>query len=417
MWRGLAFVVSVLLASCVTPPADLLIRNVTVIDGGGGAPFVGDVAVDDGRIVAVGESLSLRAAETIDGGGRYLIPGLIDMHVHLAAAVERPEGLDALLAAGVTTVRDMGGQVSTLTRWRDEIARGERSGPELVIVGATLNGEQAASFHRVVASAADAAEAVSEMVAAGAVQIKVHNATPPEVLAAIIEAARARGLSVVGHVPAGPGPLGACRMGMKEISHASALLESVLWRAGSPPSDLLAALNELNGPASDELYACMAENGMAYAPNLSMYNPIIAALDEPQAAMTRRLVGVLGEISLRAKNAGVLIIAGSDSNGDAEDAQFGARVRFGEGLHQELAVLVDAGFTPSEAIMAATSNAARHLGRDDIGAIREGAQADLVLLCADPLADINNTRAISLTIANGAAVSPVAECAAPIGDR
>ena len=151
----------------------------------------------------------------------------------------------------------------------------------------------------------------------------------------------------------------------------------------------------------------MAANGMAFAPNLSMYEPIIADLDESQAGMTRRLVNVLGQISLRAKNAGVLIIAASDASGDD------GRVQFATGLHDELRLLVEAGFTPTEALMAATHNAAVQLRREgDIGAIQVGAQADLVLLCADPLADISNTRAIGLVIANGRRTTAMVDCPA-----
>jgi len=321
--------------------------------------------------------------------------------VHVASFQPRAEAFSALLGAGVTTVRDMGGDIPTLTRWRAQIQSGELQGPELLIVGATLNGEQVASFHRVVGVPQEAAAAVEEMANAGAVAIKVHNALSPQTLLSIIAAARVRGLDVVGHIAPGPGPLGACRAGMKEISHASALLESVLWRADEPVENLVAALDELNGPRSDPLWACMARSGMALAPNLSMYNPIIDGLSEPQAGMTRRLVGVLGQIASRAQNTGVLIIAGTDSNGDAEHPPFGI------GLHQELRALVDSGFTPMQALSAATANAARHLHREgDIGVIERGAQADLIILCADPLEDISNTQAISVVIADGRLTPP-----------
>ncbi|NJL72903.1 MAG: amidohydrolase family protein [Candidatus Competibacteraceae bacterium] len=359
--------------------ADLSIRNVTVIDGRSDTAFLGDVIIQNGKVVAVERAGSnVESRESIDGTGRFLMPGLIDMHVHVAGFAERPEALGQLLAAGVTTARDMGGHVTTLARWRDEIARGVRSGPELLIVGPTLNGEANAPFHRVVTTPEDAVAAVQESADAGAVQIKVHNAISPEVLGATISAAKQRRLDVVGHLPPGPGPLALCHTGMKEIAHSSALLESVLWRQEQSPVGLIEALEELKGPQSDELYACMARNTMAYAPNLSMYEPLIAGLEEPQASMTRRLTGVLGEISLRAKDAGVLILAASDANGDAQHPSFGT------GLHDELRLLVGAGFTPMEAIRTATSNAALHLHRNDIGVIATGAQADLLLLCADP---------------------------------
>ena len=399
------------LAACAHAPTnvDFAVRNVTIIDGTGRPSYVGDVFVDDRRIVAAGArgEISLTSDDTIDGTGRFLIPGLIDMHAHVASFTPHPEGLDALLAAGITTARDMGGDLATLQSWREEVAHGERQGPELIMVGATLSGGEAAPFHRIVARPGDADAAVAEMAQAGAAEIKVHNALSPNVLSAVIDAARTRGLDVVGHISAGPGPLSACRMGMKEISHASALLESVPWRADAPPADLVAALEELNSLQSDPLYACMAANGMAFAPNLSMYEPIIADLDESQAGMTRRLVNVLGQISLRAKNAGVLIIAASDASGDD------GRVQFATGLHDELRLLVEAGFTPTEALMAATHNAAVQLRREgDIGAIQVGAQADLVLLCADPLADISNTRAIGLVIANGRRTTAMVDCPA-----
>lgn len=396
--RVAGLVAAFVIVSCVHAPrsVDLAIRHITIIDGTGRAPFVGDVLVHRGRVIAVGDAEDAIAATEVDGTGRFLIPGLIDMHVHVSSFQPRPEAFALLLEAGVTTVRDMGGDTATLTRWRTELQNGELQGPELLIVGSTLNGEQVAPFHRVIDRPEDAATAVAEMADAGAVAIKVHNALSSETLSAIIDAARVRGLDVVGHVPPGPGPLSVCQAGMKELSHASALLESMLWRAEQPPADLVGALNELNGPQSNALWACMQRTGMAFAPNLSMYNPIIDALSEPQAGMTRRLVGALGQIALRAQGSGVLIIAGTDSNGDDEHPPFGV------GLHQEMRALVDAGFTPMQALSAATFNAAQHLHRQgDIGVIAAGAQADFVVLCADPLADISNTEAIGVVISNG----------------
>lgn len=378
--------------------SDLSIHGISVIDFDRSSIEQADILIDDGRIQAVlpAGSIAQGIAETsLDGRGKFLIPGLIDMHVHLASFEARPEALYDLLASGVTTARDMGSHPQTLNLWRDQIAAGERDGPELIIVGETLNGEEVAAFHHRVASSADASEAIDEMIALGAAQIKVHNSLTADVFEAILMEAEQRSVDVVGHVPAGPGPLHACRLGMDEISHAAALIEALLWRADAS-LDLVGAITWLNGREGDELFACMRDQAMAFAPNLSMYREVIAQASPEGAAMTERLVDALGAITHRAHRAGVLIIAATDADGGGEYRAFG------EMLHVELAMLVSSGLSPAEALATATTNPATHLDRQgDIGVIAPGAQADLVILDANPLEDIAHTRAIAHVIVDG----------------
>jgi len=410
MHTGSRILLLALLAICAgcanQETADIVFRNVTVIAMATDEPFEATVIVDDGKISSIAAPFApVRASLEIDGSGKFLLPGLIDSHVHLASFNEHPEGLERLLRFGVTTVRDMGADPAIIVSWRDEIAAGVRSGPELLIVGATLNGDTAFPFHRTVATPEDAAAAVKEMVDLGAVQIKVHNGLSADTFEAILLAANEIGIQVVGHIPPGPGALNACLLGMSEISHASALLEALLWRDKNPPSGLLQAITELTTDQGDDLYACMADREMAFAPNLSMYLPILETLPEEQRAMTQRLVAKLGEAALRAKVHNVRIIAATDANG-ADD-----HIGLGSGLHQELELLVEYGFTPIEALRTATVNPASHLGRGDvIGTIELGKQADLLLLCANPLEDISNTQLIAGVFSDGKAVSSLGEC-------
>lgn len=412
------------------PSASLAITRVTVVDVASGTTRADQtVLVDGSRIVAVAPAAQARVpagARVVDGRGKYLIPGLWDMHSH-AASYGDTTGHPALkisLAHGVTGLRDVGAQsFEGIRGWRDEIAAGRMLGPRLKIASPIVeNPRWMATIRRWEEEAgkntdwmnarfgpetAEQAERWVDSVAAmGADHIKVRNWPAPEVTRALMARARARGLPVVGHANR-PFP----DSGVASYEHrffpgldrSPAGRDSLFRRwaaegvAISPT--LVASVGRLH-PRETLLARATASGDVKYryvpAEMLNEWRQeleVAEANEAPQdwAGMYREGVHDLREMHA----AGVLVLAASD---------FGAPfVVPGFDLHEELARLVDdVGFTPAEALRAATLNPARFLGMaDSLGTVEPGRLADLVLLDANPLADIRNTRRIGGVSVNG----------------
>jgi hypothetical protein len=411
-------------------PGTLVITHVTVVDVAGG-PSRADqtVLVRGSRIVTVAPAVEVRVprgATVVDGAGKYLIPGLWDMHTHVASygdTTGRP-ALKLQLAHGITGIRDMGAlDFARVKGWRDDVAAGRLLGPRMRIASPIVESvrwmETVRRWEEEAGkntdwldvrfgprSADDAARFVDSAVAMGADHIKVRNWPDSEISAALVARARQRGIPVVAH-PNVPFP----ETGVASYEHqifpalrrSDAGRDSLFrqWAANGvafvptlvtgvgrlyPPDTLLSWID----PARDPKYAYVPA-GMLTEWRQELQ--VAAANEEPvdwQATWRRRLHEVR---EMRA--AGVMILAASD---------FGAPLVVpGFDLHAELARLVDdLGMTPSEALRAATLDPARFLGMaDSLGTVEAGKLADLVLLDADPLADIRNTRRIRAVVANG----------------
>jgi imidazolonepropionase-like amidohydrolase len=411
-------------------PGTLVITHVTVVDGAGG-PSRADqtVLVRGSRIVAVAPAAEVRVprgATVVDGAGKYLIPGLWDMHTHVASYGDTTGrlALKLQLAHGITGIRDMGAlDFARVKGWRDDVAAGGLLGPRMKIASPIVESVRwMETVRRWEAeagkntdwldvrfgprSADDAERFVDSAVAMGADHIKVRNWPDSAISAALVARARQRGIPVVAH-PNVPFP----ETGVASYEHqifpalrrSDAGRDSLFrqWAANGvafvptlvtgvgrlyPPDTLLSWID----PARDPKYAYVPA-GMLTEWRQELQ--VAAANEEPvdwQAAWRRRLHEVR---EMRA--AGVMILAASD---------FGAPLVVpGFDLHAELARLVDdLGMTPSEALRAATLDPARFLGMaDSLGTVEAGKLADLVLLDADPLADIRNTRRIRAVVANG----------------
>lgn len=369
--------------------SSLLIQDVTVIDAVAGARVGRDVRIRQGRIDETAAELSPEPGErVVAASGKFLIPGLWDMHVHLAAY--SPPDRAAYVGYGVTSVRDMGGFQEQILDLRRR-SRDDPMSPSVYIAGPTLNGAFNGDFHRVVSTAALAQVAVSELVAAGVDHIKVHNATDREVFFAIARACQEAGVSLVGHVPAGVSAAEATAAGMRTIEHVEVLLGAAIYQSSDPAAGIGEALSRLQGLRGAALFREFARNGTAYTPTLVAYERFVDSVEDPeQRRQTDSLAQALGSLVPSMRDAGVAVLAGTDTPGAP-----------GDSLHRELELLVQAGFPPGAALRAATLNPARVVGRDDVGAIQTGNDADLVLLDADPLADIRNTRTIAAVIVRG----------------
>lgn len=358
------------------------------------------------RIAQIGKSGKVRIPQNalvIDASGRFLIPGLWNMHAHLGSeSFDRDFHLRLYIANGVTGVRFMDGD-DAYHSWRKEAARGGIVAPRMVIASDVIGFGNLSNL-----SEADSREQVRRAKREGADFIKVHDNISRESYFALVDEAARVGLEIAGHVPSSITAIEAANSGQKSIEHFTGLAE--------------AASNET---IVKNLTAVLKRNHTWFCPTLimrtnyaSLHNP--ALVNDPRSAyvkpswkrrwlnMTREAVKTPVEewskrretiekekaLVQKMQRAGVGILAGTD---DANPY-----VVPGFSLHDELTLLVKAGLTPLEALRTATINPARFLSREkDLGTIGKNKLADLVLLNANPLTNISNTKAIEAVVLNG----------------
>jgi imidazolonepropionase-like amidohydrolase len=377
----------------------LAITHVTVIDCTGAPPKPNStVVIASGHITAVGPSdrVSIPAgAHVVDGSGKFLIPGLWDMHGHLTDATE--DAFPLLIMNGVTGVRDMGGDLAQIDRWRSEIEKGTRIGPHIIRAGPFVDGPKEGVTNRLtVRTPEEARRAVHELKAKGVDFIKVHNALAPEAFFALMDEARKEHIPVAVHLPQGVSSAEASDAGVASLEHVETVNESALWRKGATAKTVEQAVDENLGPAGQQLFERFARNGTWFVPTLVAYERGFVLWSNDPASLGPRLDVQRKQMELVAMmhKAGVPIMAGSDFSDWAMVP--------GIDLHNELALLVECGFTPLEALQTATLNPAKFLGKTDTyGTIQVGRVADLVLLNENPLEDISHTRKINAVVLSG----------------
>ena len=426
--------VAVIVASAPTPAIgqpSIAITRVSVIDVD--TPLSRSdqtVVIQGNRIVRVGASGSVAVpagARIVDGRGKFLVPGFWDMHVHTAISGGR-DLLSLYVANGVTGVRDMAGDWDTLKSWRSEIGRGQLVGPRIIASGPYLEGGDVPIPHLLARNAAEASAGVDSLIALGVDFIKVHSQLNAESYFAIARRARERGVVFAGHVPRVVGSAAASDSGQKSIEHLLGI------PAECTPADSIAlqpryTVQSAIGRCSSEdlgpLYAKFVRNGTYVTPtftaqvevavwptravpgdSLAHYLPkavrdyvaqIFPMPDSipPNAdSVGRAMLEKRLRQAAAMQHAGVHILTGTDAPLRNSPPGFG--------LHEELMLLVRGGMSPSEALRSATLEPARYFGMlDSLGTIAAGKLADLVLLDANPLQDIRNSRRISAVVANG----------------
>ncbi len=381
-----------------------------LIDGTG-RPAVENavVVVRDGRIAAAGAAGVTRVpagVRVVHAEGRSLLPGLWEMHVHFSGVEFGP----ALLAAGVTTARDCGGEFEFLTTVRRKMEREQAPGPRLLLAGLIDSGGPLAFGWVDVRSAAAAVAAVDMYADAGFEQIKVYTQLTAEMLKAIAVEAHRRGLTVTGHVPAALDAFAGIADGMDQINHLQFVIRAMNPDGGTGPVNLgserskrliallrekeivvdpTAGWGEMAGHPKDVAVASF-EPGIAAAPDTlaSRFDVMgVAAAEEPAFRERRSTdLKVIGALF----RAGVPIVAGSDTG------------LTGYGLDREMELYVKAGMTPMEAIESATIVPARAMKMDgETGSVEVGKRADLVLVEGDPLRNISDVRRVESVVKDG----------------
>ena len=408
-----------LTAKAKSAPAKMLaITGATLIDGNGGAPVADATVVLTGdTITAVGPRRSVKipdGATVLDATGKTIIPGLWDMHAHY----EQVEWGPIYLAAGVTTARDCGNEFDFITTVRDTIRSGAGIGPQILIAG-IVDGVSPITVGAVTASTPEEAIAVVHRYHdAGALQMKIYSSVKPELVPVITAEAHKLGMSVTGHVPTGMTTVQAVEAGMDQINHiqypavdllhgskknpfppldfstADAKAQLAVFEAQHTVFDPTMATFELDMHTDDHPVSSFEPGITHVAPQL------VAALDTPGTPVKDAKVmsyvysAFLATLRELHKD-GLDIVAGTD------------QVIPGYSLHRELEIYVQAGFTPMEALEAATTVPARVMGLSKkVGSVEVGKRADLVLLDADPLKDIANTRQVYKTVAAGVVYDP-----------
>jgi imidazolonepropionase-like amidohydrolase len=437
----------VLMVGCVCAltacASDLLIRNVTVIDVVAGARLPRrSILIHDDQIVAVGTRVKApTGARMVNAAGQYAIPGLWDMHVHLWYQEHQ---FPLFLANGVTGVRDMGSDFERVKGWRREIADGKLLGPHIETCGPAVDGAPSDDPKLpilVAGTPVEAREVFDKLDAMHVDFVKVLSRFNRDSYFALLERARKWYTPVAGHVPDAVTVWEAIDARQKSMEHLFGVLlacsseEEQLRKArvearakrdqAAYSAAQLRVLDTFDRKRAGELFERMARFESRQVPTLVMLrrmyfidtekvvdDPALAYIspairkqwEDPREDLKRIPPDVLARLAREyemltrtlkpMRRAGVMIMAGSDTGDPYTYAGFD--------LHRELELLTDAGLTPLEALRSATLEPAKYLdAQDSIGAVEQGKTADIVLLDADPLADIRNTRKIAAVVLAG----------------
>ena len=411
----------------------LAIRNVTVIQGTGAPPIVNaTVLIRDEHIAAIGPAAEVAVpagARLVEGAGKFLVPGFIEMHAHLSKT--RASALALFVANGVTTVRDMGGDHEELLRWRRDVRAGIRVGPRIFLAGPYLESasnvermrkdppaERVEPFERTripVGSPAEARRIVAELAGREIDFLKIRTVQDRATYLALNEAANAHGIPLVGHAFDIP-PEVVLAAGQDGVEHAFyPSLEGktreerlAVWRRfaerGVPVVPTLVTLFEGTFPSTERLRAVVEDEDGKIDPRrpfLSRYlvldwrEQVLEASDERRQALRKIWEDVVRRDLREMHEAGMDVLVGSDVAA--------LNVYPGYSIHDEMALFVsELGMTPAEVIERATRRSAEFLRiADSVGTVERGKVADLVLLEADPLQDIRHTRRIAAVVLRG----------------
>jgi imidazolonepropionase-like amidohydrolase len=404
-----------------TSSETFVLLGATLIDGAGGPPIPDSaIVVSKGRIIAAGSRSKTKIpkhATVIDVHGKTVLPGLWDMHAHF----EQVEWGPIYLAAGVTTVRDCGNELEFITAVRDAIAAGRGLGPRLLLAGVVDGTGPLAIGVQRVDSPEQARMWTDRYHDAGFQQMKIYSSVKLDEVKAIADEAHRLGMTVTGHVPEGLNAYQVIEAGQDQINHigyVTDIMHAPVPAGADRKARRQATLDtDVNSPEAQKAIAFLKAHGTVIDPTVALSEFFTATTAKPPASfepginkVAPELVEQLADVgppSDRSEvmekilekdlqvvgalhRAGIPIVAGTDQTVP------------GHSLHREIELYVQAGFTPMEAIQAATIVPARVMKLEkETGTIEAGKRADLIVIDGDPLADIHNTRNVELVTAGG----------------
>lgn len=392
----------------------LVLLGGTLIDGTGRLPITNSAVVIQGdRIIAAGPRSEITiptGATVINVSGKYLLPGLWDMHAHFYQVEFGP----AYLGAGITTARDVGNDIEFGTSLRDAAKQGRGLGPRMLLAGYIDGKNDFHSFDVQAGTPAEARAAVRRYKDAGFEQIKIRDHVKPDILKVITAEAHRLGMTVTGHVPEGMTALQAVEAGMDQISHLNYVMTGFFPK--EPRNDIQTSI-DLNSPDSKTALRTFKEHSTSIDDTLAVIELIIRPKNMPiesfEPGMTSVATELLEQIDKKGapadqaegirmametmlKTIGVLhraglpIVAGTDVGVP------------GHTLHRELELYVKAGLTPMEAIQSATLTPARVMKLEgEVGTIESGKRADILIIAGNPLENISNIRKTELVVSQG----------------
>jgi imidazolonepropionase-like amidohydrolase len=393
----------------------------TLVDGTGTAP-VPDAAVviHDGRIVAAGPRSKVKIpkhANVVDAHGKTILPGLWDMHAHF----EQVEWGPIYLAAGVTTVRDCGNEFEFITAVRDAIAQGRGLGPRLLLAGIV----DGSSTYTIGVERVDTPEQARMWTDryhdAGFQQMKIYSSVKLEELKIVADEAHRLGMTVTGHIPEGLNAYQAIEAGQDQINHIgyiADIMKSPLPENSTRLDRFKAGANiDLESPEAKKALAFLKDHHTVVDPTMALMEFFTATTAKPPASFEPGVNKVAPELAEQLTDvgpptdrseigekvfakelaivgalhrAGIPVVAGTDQTVP------------GHSLHREIELYVQAGFTPMEAIQAATIVPARVMGLEkELGTVEKGKRGDLILVNGNPLEDIHQIRNVEYVITNG----------------
>jgi len=413
---GMANLAKVAVGFAAQPASVTAIVGGRLIDGTGKPAVENSVVVlKDGKIVAAGPAQTTpvpEGAQVVDAHGKSVLPGLWEMHAHF----EQVEWGPIYLATGVTTARDVGNEREFIVAARDAIASGHGLGPRLVMAG-VVDGTGPFSLGVIrVDTPEQAREQVQKYKAAGFQQIKIYSSVKPEILKVVTAEAHRLGMTVTGHIPFGMNAIQGIEDGMDQINHVEYLAKVMV----DPKSQTI----DPDAPNVKKVIKLLLEHHIVVDDTLALMEVILHSLDRPISSFEPGIMKVAPELKegletmgapaakaeqsaamFRAlaatvrllHQAGVPIVAGTD------------QAVPGFSLDREIELYVQAGFTPMEAIQAATLVPARAMGMEkDSGTIEAGKRADVILVDGNPLENISDIRKVSAVFAAGKMCQPAA---------